>query len=65
MKFAIFDKNIRHVRKTKYAFLECKNVARFWRSIEDWIIIRRVIDGHLKLSDVDKIFGTLPINITI
>ena len=50
---------------TVHAFFECENVARFWRSIEDWIITRREIDGHFKLSDVDKIFGTLPINITI
>ena len=42
--------------------LECENV-RFWRSIEGWI--RRVIDRHVKLSDVDKIYGMLPMNITI
>ena len=46
-----------------HAFIECENVVRFWRSIEGWI--RRVIDRHVKLSDVDKIFGMLPMNITI
>ena len=45
-----------------HAFLECENV-KFWRSIAGWI--RRVIDRHVKLSDVDKIFGMLPMNITI
>ena len=45
------------------SMLECENVVRFWRSIEGWI--RRVIDTHFKLSDVDKIFGTLQMNITI
>ena len=46
-----------------HAFLECENVTRFWRSIECWI--RRVIDRHFKLPNVDTIFGTLPMNITI
>ena len=43
--------------------LECEHVVRFWRSIEGWI--RRVIDRHFKPSDVDKISGTLQMNITI
>ena len=46
-----------------YAFLECGNAARFWRSIEGWI--RGMIDRHFKLSDVDKIFSIVPLNITI
>ena len=46
-----------------HAFLECENVTRLLRSNECWI--RRVIDRHFKLSDVDKIFGIFPINITV
>ena len=46
-----------------HAFRECENVTRFWRSIA--FCIRRSIGKHFKLSDVDKIIGTLPINITI
>ena len=46
-----------------YVFLECENVTRSWRNIECWI--RRVIERHFRLSDADKIFGTLPISITV
>ena len=47
-----------------HAFLECENVTRFWRSIECWKE-ERLIDMHFKLLDVDYIFGTFPMNITI
>ena len=46
-----------------HAFLECKHVTRLSRSIACWI--REVIDKHFKHSDVDKIFGTLPMNIPV
>ena len=46
-----------------HAFFEWENVTRFWGSIECWI--RRVIDRQSKLSYLDKIFGVLPMNITI
>ena len=29
------------------------------------MLIRRLIDRHLRLSDVDKVFGTLQMNITV
>ena len=45
-----------------HAFLRCENVARFWRSMEG--LMRRVIDRHFRLSDVDKISDTLPMTIT-
>ena len=45
-----------------HAFPECKNVIRLWRSFECWV---RVISRHFKLSDTDKIVGTLPMNITV
>ena len=43
-------------------FLSAKMEADCEGSIECWI--RRVIDIHFKFSDVDKIFGNLPMNIT-
>ena len=46
-----------------HAFLECKSVTRLSRSIACWI--REVIGRHFKHSDVDKIFGTLPMNIPV
>ena len=51
------------VETVVYAFLECFNVSNLSRSIECWV--GRLVDRHFKLSDVDKAFGTLPINITI
>ena len=39
-----------------HAFLNCRAVTNLWMEVERWL--RQVIDGGIKISDIEKIMGT-------
>ena len=40
----------------EHAFLNCRVVTNFWKEVERWL--RQVIEGGIKISDIEKIMGT-------
>ena len=40
----------------EHAFLNCRVVTNFWKKLERWL--RQVIEGGIKISDIEKIMGT-------
>ena len=40
----------------EHAFLNCRVVTNFWKEVERWL--RQVIDGGIKILDIEKIMGT-------
>ena len=40
----------------EHAFVNCITVKNFWNEIERWL--RQVIEGGIKISDIEKIMGT-------
>ena len=40
----------------EHAFIQCATVRNFWNEVERWL--RQVIDGSIKISDIEKIMGT-------
>ena len=53
----------REVETIVHTFLECSHVANLWRQVEIWI--RKHIDKHAKLSNVEKIFGVQANNLAV
>ena len=42
----------------EHAFLNCRVVTNFWKEVERWL--RQVIEGGIKISDIEKIMGKDP-----
>ena len=38
-----------------HGFIECPLVANFWNEVESWL--KTLVDPHIKLGEVEKIFG--------
>ena len=43
-----------------HAFIECPDAAYIWKEVEHWL--RTLVDPGIKISDVEKIFGSKSLN---
>ena len=44
------------IETIEHAFIYCNTVTKLWKEVENWL--RTHVDGHISLTDVDKVLGT-------